>query len=418
MSQQGFPPGHSPRSPQAGGPRRSSRHAGPSRDEQDWDQEAWNQQPWDGDPVEWPSEPDLTGQAGAGQGSPGQGSPGQGSAGQGSASYSAGHARAGYPDADYGPAAPPGPDPAAGRRPAPERPSRDRWVSSDPFRAAGDDSEAPPWAGLSIAATRPGGTKLRSPDPQVEEPAPAPGRRTRRRGRAAAARLRKSRRRVYIWCGSAIVVAVIIAGVAAIKGLHKPAPKTGFITTLQSGEFRTVPSACRTVSTALLTESLQGQTRKITPASTSGATSQCSFTVDSKPVFRVLEVTIQAFQPSAVAAGNGSATANARDKFLLTQLQLAHPPKKSPLPPAQIAAVPQLAQGAFTGLQVIHSGHVTTDLVTVLARLHNVLVTVTLQAQAAGNGFGPVSAATVHDAAVDVARAVTARVAQEPAVKA
>jgi hypothetical protein len=414
VSQQGLPPGHSSRSPQAGGPRRSSRHAGPSRDEQDWDQEAWNQQPWDGDPVEWPSEPDLAG----------QGSTGPTSAGQGSASYSAGHARAGYPDADYGPATPPGADPAGpagGPGSAPGhagRSSRDRWVSSDPFRAADDDSEAPPWAGLSIAATRPGGTKLRPPDPQVAEQAPAPGRRTRRRGRAAAARLRKSRRRVFIWCGSAIVVAVVIAGVAALKGLHKPAPKSGFVTTLQAGEYRTVPSACRSVSTALLTESLQGQTRKITPASTSGATSQCSFSVDSKPVFRVLEVTIQAFQPSAVAAGNGSATASARDEFLLTQLQLAHPPKKSPLPAAQIAAVPQLAQGAFAGLQVIHSGHVTTDLVTVLARLHNVLVTVTLQAQAAGNGFGPVSAATVHNAAVDVARAVAARVAQEPAVKA
>lgn len=406
MSQQGFPPGHSSRSPQGGGPRRSSRHAAPSRDEQDWDQEAWNQQPWDGDPVEWPSESDPAG---------------QGTASQGSAGHGAGHARAGYPDADYRQAAPSGPDPAGGRGSAPgrgARSSRDQWVSSDPFRAADDDSEAPPWAGLSIAATRPGGTKLRPPDPQVEEQAPAPGRRPRRRGRAAAARLRKSRRRVYIWCGSAIAIAIIVAGVAAIKGLHKAAPKTGFVTTFQSGEYRTVPSACRSVSTALLSESLQGQTRKVTPASTSGATSQCSFTVDAKPIFRVLGVTIQAFQPSAVAAGNGSATANARDEFMLTQLQLARPPKKSPLPAAQIAAVPKLAQGAFTGLQVIHSGHVTTDLVTVLARLHNVLVTVTLQAQATGNGFGPVSAAAVHDAAVDVARAVTARVAQEPAVKA
>ena len=364
--------------------------------------------------MEWPSEPDLAGSAC-------QGGAGQGSASQGGAGYSAGHARAGYPDADYGQAAPPGADPAGGWRSAPGhagRSSRERWVSGDPFRAGDDDGEAPPWAGLSIAATRPGGTKLRPPEPQVEEQAPAPRRRPGRRGRAAAARLRKSRRRVFIWCGSAIVIAVIIAGVAALKGLHKPAPKTGFITTLQSGEYRTVPSACHAVSTALLTESLQGQTRKITPASTGGETSQCSFTVDSKPVFRVLEVTIQAFQPSAVAAGNGSATANARDEFLLTQLRLAHPPKKSPLPAAQIAAVPGLAQGAFTGLQVIHSGHVTTDLVTVLARLHNVLVTVTLQAQAAGNGFGPVSTATVHSAAVDVARAVSARVAQEPAVKA
>ena len=400
MSQQGFPPGRSSRPPHAGGSR-SSRHAGPSRDEQDWDTGDWSRQPWADDPVEWPSDPDLAGTAGAG--------------------YAGGHAAGGhaaggdYGHADYGRAAPPGPGPARGRRPS--RPAREDWRGSDPFR--GDESEAPPWAGPSIHATRAGGTKLRPPEPEpAAEPAATPGGRPRRRGRAAAARLRKSRRRVYIWCGSAIVIAVVVAGVAAIKGLHKPARHTSFITSLQPGEYRGVPRACSVLTPAQLTVALPGQTPKVTQVSTSGATSQCSFSVDKKPVFRVLEVTIQAYQPSAVAAGNGSATDNAKDAFTVTQLELAHPPKKSPLPAAQIAAVPQLGQQAFSAIQVVHSGHVTTDLVTVLARSHNVLVTVTLQAQASGNGFGPVSTGTVHDAAVDVARAVAAKAAQQTAVKA
>lgn len=395
MSQQGFPPDRSSRLPRAGGPRRSSRHAGPSRDEQDWGQDGWNRQQWDDDPVEWPSDPDP--------------------AGAGDASYAGSHAGADYGQADYGRAAPPPPDSPRGWRPG--RPARDGWASGDPFRAD-DDGEAPPWAGPSIHATRAGGTKLRPPEPEVAEQAPAAGGRPRRRGRAAAARLRRSRRRVYVWCGSAIVVALIVAGVAAIKGLHKPAPHSGFVTALQPGEYRGVPRACSSVSQALLAKSLPGQHPKVNPVSTGSATSQCSFSVDKKPVFRVLEVTIQAYQPSAVAAGNGSATANAEDAFKVTQLKLAHPPKKSPLPAAQIAVVPGLAQEAFSAIQVIHAGPVRTDLVTVLARQHNLLVTVSLQAQASGNGFGPVSAGTVHDSAVEVARAVAATAARQPAVKA
>jgi hypothetical protein len=244
---------------------------------------------------------------------------------------------------------------------------------------------------------------------------PAPGRR-RGRGRAAAARLRKSRRRVYIWCGSAIAVAVIIAAVAAIHGLHKPVKHTGFITSLQSGEYRTVPSACSSVSPALLSQYLPGSARKVTPASTSGTTSQCSFTVDSKPVFRVLEVTAQAYQPSLVSAGNGSGTASATDSFLTAQQQLAHPGKKSPLPAAQLGSLTGLGQQALTALQVIHHGHSVTDLVTVLTRQHNVLVTVSLQAQVSGRGFGPVSVATVRAGALAVSRAVLAKVVAGHAV--
>ncbi len=61
-------------------------------------------------------------------------------------------------------------------------------------------------------------------------------------------------------------------------------------------------------------------------------------------MFRVLEVTAQAYQPSAVAAGNGSATASAVDTFVVAEHELRSPGKKSPLPPAQIGADTGLGQ--------------------------------------------------------------------------
>jgi hypothetical protein len=212
-------------------------------------------------------------------------------------------------------------------------------------------------------------------------------------------------------------VAVIIAAVAAIHGLHKAAPASPFVTTLQAGEYRTVPSACNSVGPALLSEYLPGA-RKVTPAGVGSGTSQCTFTLDSKPMFRVLQVTEQAYQPSAVAAGNGSATANATDSFLLAQQQLAHPAKKSPLPAAQVTPLTGLGKQAFSAIQVIRTGKAVTDLVTVLVRERNVVVSVSLQAQASGDGFGPVSLSTVSAGAQAVGRTVLAKVAAGPAVKA
>jgi hypothetical protein len=213
------------------------------------------------------------------------------------------------------------------------------------------------------------------------------------------------------------VAAVIVAAVVAISGIHKPAPHSGFVTSLQAGEFRSVPSACGSVSPALLGQYLPGKARKVTPAGTSGTTSQCSFTVDTKPVFRVLEVTAQAYQPSVVAAGNGSATDGALDAYLLAQQQLARPGKKAPLPAAQITPLPGLGKQAFSALQVVHAGRSVTDLVTVLARDRNLVITVSLQAQASGDGFGPVSVTTLRAGALAVSRAVMARGAAEPAVR-
>ena len=305
------------------------------------------------------------------------------------------------------------------------RGEREAW-DRDPF-TEGDESELPPWAGPSIYATRAGGRRMGPPTEQAEQagpdavpaesaiPAPAP--RRRGRGRAAAARLRKSRRRVQILCGAAILVAVIIAVIAVIAELPSPAPKSSFISTLQPGEFKSVPNACKAVSPSLLSQNVPGSARQVTPTGSGSTSSQCSFTVDRRPVFRVLQVSIQSYQPSLVVAGNGSATSGAVDAYSEAKLALVSPPKKSPLPKASVTDVTGLGQVAISALQVLHHGRTVTDLITVVARERNVLVTVSMQAQAKGGGYGPVSATSLASGAQAVTRAVLAKAETEPAVK-
>jgi hypothetical protein len=397
VAQQGFPPRRSPRQPDSG---RIGRHGAPAP-EIESDRELRQ---------DWPSQPERPEVADRGTRARPDAGP-RPDAG----------ARA-RPDGGVRPD--PGVRPDRQSRPdrtsRPARPDQESWRHDDPFTAGDDEGDLPPWAGLSIYPARPGGGRVRPPVPDEPDEAPpgggAPGGRGRRRGRAAAARLRRSRRRVVIWCGTAIALAVIIAVVLVIHGLGKPAPKSDFVNTLQAGEFRSVPNSCRSVSPALLSQYLPGTARKVTSAGPSSGTSQCSFTVDQKPVFRVLEVTLQAFAPSAIPAGDGSATANATDTFLVTQAALAHPGKKAPLPPAAITPVPGLGQQALSALQVSKASRAITDLVTVMARERNVLVTVSLQAQASGNGFGPVSASNLRAAALAVSRSVLAKAAAGPAV--
>ena len=324
------------------------------------------------------------------------------------------------PQAPPRPAPPaPVPAPAAPAAPGPARPAASRpgggspWQSGDPFTADDDEADLPPWAGLTIRPVRAAGTKTRPPktEPAEAEPDEAdagrpPRRRGLGRGRAAAARLRKSRRRVYVYCGTAVVLAIAVAAFLAIRALPKHHPAPTFITTLQPGEFAKVPGACTSVSPDLLASYLPGHATTVNPAGTSATDSQCSFTVDHKPVFRVLGVTAQAFQPSAVAAGNGSATANAVDNFVIAEQGLRAPGKKAALPPAQVTPITGLGTEAFRGVQVVHTKTAVNDLVTVMARQRNLVVTVTFQAQAAGSGYGPVDMGTIEAGALAVARAV------------
>jgi len=301
----------------------------------------------------------------------------------------------------------------------------------DAFDERQDDSEPPPWAGPSgIETLRParrppsqqpsGGQRLDTGPGQAEEPEqnawPGPGqpgrlRRGPRRGRAAAARRRRSKRRLVTW--GAVAIAVVVATGLGFYLAQSPAKKGPFVTKLQKGEFRAVPDACKVVGATVLHQIMHGAPRSIQPQQ-GQAQSECTFTVDASPVFRVMNVNLAAMRASLVPVGNGGATANARFNFTRQAAQLRKPPKHTAQPPASTTAVPGLGQQAIIAVQTFGDS-AATDKVTVIVRFRNVLITVSLQGQS-GHGFGPVTTGELRSGALTVARAALSGVKGEPVV--
>jgi hypothetical protein len=310
------------------------------------------------------------------------------------------------------------------RRGRPERPSPPRL---DVFDDRGDE-DLPPWAGPGIYPTGPGGRERRPrradeddasagpglrerggpPDADEAWPAEEPGR-SRRSRRAAAARARKSRRRLIV-AGAVIVVGVLavlgILGKLPFQGKAAPSQNSGLVTTFQPGEFHSVPNACDAVSTATLGQYLPGKVAEVSQALGTSTQSQCTWTLDARPNFRVLTVASQAYAPSLLASGDGSATFNAIDGYSQELQTLQNPPKKTKAPKAQIGGTVGLGNEGFTAFQVFHVGGNTTDEVTAVARERNVVIIVTMQGQEHGGGFGPVPAATLRAGALAVAHEV------------
>ena len=310
------------------------------------------------------------------------------------------------------------------RRGRPERPSPPRL---DAFDDRGDE-DLPPWAGPGIYPTGPGGKQRRPrradeddgragsglsdrggpPDGDEAWPAEQPGR-SRRSRRAAAARARKSRRRLIV-AGAVIVVGALavlgIFGKLPFQGKSAPSQKSGLVTTFQPGEFRSVPNACDAVSTATLSQYLPGKVAEVSQALGTSTQSQCTWTLDARPNFRVLTATSQAYAPSLLASGDGSATFSAMDAYDQELQTLQNPAKKTKAPKAQIGGAVGLGSEAFTAFQVFHVGGNTTDEVTVVTRDRNVVAIVTMQGQEHGGGFGPVPAATLRAGALAVAHEV------------
>jgi hypothetical protein len=360
--------------------------------------------------------------------------------------------------------------PAGGRHGQPAEPGRrgragrdsrarpERWADLDAFDD-GLDEDLPPWAGLGIHPTGPGGKQIRpprDPDPGARARVAAPDqdwrdggedrsqdgqdwprdegnwpqdrddwprddddwprddRASASRGRRAAARARKSRRRLLA-VGGAVVAAVAIAAAVlwATKMWpfqSKPAVAAAppLVTTFQPGEFRSVPNACDAVSPALISQYLPGKVAQVSQALGSTTQSQCTWTLDHRPDFRVLMVSSQAYAPSLLASGDGSATSNATDAYGQLLQGLRDPPKSSHQPAAQLGVAVGLGRYAFTALQSFRVVGAPTDKVTVVVRDRNVLIDVTMQAQQHGDGFQPVPVATLSAAALAVAHDVLA----------
>ena len=332
-----------------------------------------------------------------------------------------------------------------GRPRRPQRPGRSAtnqrsgWQQLDAFGpTGGPEAEAPPWAGLdAIGPARPdrrprprpdgpdpyaraaGGptTVAEYPEPVAEpyavgEPFEHVPDRTGRpgRSRAARARRRKSLRRLAA-LGGVLALVAIVAGIIEYENQPHTQPSP-YVTTYQPGEYRAVPNACHVVPAAVLGNALGG-TPKVVQTFNFAAQSQCSYTVEAKPVFRILTVKVEAFQTGAY--GNGSATANARYMFTHWRQQYARPLPGTLQSPPTITPIGGLGTAAFSAARVIRGGSITDDGVTVVVLYRNVQITADFKAQVSG-GYGPASNAQLQAGAVAAARALLAAVKAAPAV--
>jgi hypothetical protein len=427
-------------------------------------QEEWQAQPapagWQGQPAapaDWPAQPapaDWQGQPAQGEwpgqapAAPGWDAPAGNPAGQhpaepgwAGAPAQAAHAAAPHAHAPHAHAAPPqaaapawagqAPQPAGAldladgdriawpEEPGPAPAEAGQAWRNVPVRRPGDleDPDAyelPPWAGLSIMPQRPA-RQGRTIYPQRgggaadgNEPAPepaGPGGLTRR---AIATRARKARRKLIIG-GVCAIVAVCIGAIVwlIVKPSPPPAANPGFVQTFQPGETQSVPDACQVVTGTVLSQYMPGHPSRVHSASLNGKTSsQCTWTLDAKPVYRVLEVTNQAYAPSGLNPGNGSATSGAILAYSEAEQQLAHPAKSPHLPAATVSKVPGLGDAAFSAVQVIRRAGTVNDLVTLVVRDRNVLVTVAFQGEqrAAAGGYGPVRLSELQAGTLAAAR--------------
>jgi hypothetical protein len=245
-----------------------------------------------------------------------------------------------------------------------------------------------------------------------EEPGEFPPPPARPRGRQAAARARRNRRSIYLW-GAVIAVAVLVGvGVWLLVsgGSKKATAPNPLVTTFLPGEFRTVPNACTAVGASTLNQYLPGKRVVASPNSLDGGeASLCSWTLDHPPLYRLLNVQVQAYTPNGLASGDGSATFAAIDGYTAALQQKTSPPKATHLPKATITAIAGLGTKAFSALQVTRSPGIKTDLVTVVVRDRNVVLTAVLQGNSGRGGYGAVSPAQLQAGAIAAARDVLAR---------
>jgi hypothetical protein len=206
----------------------------------------------------------------------------------------------------------------------------------------------------------------------------------------------------------ALVAVLGLTGNLPWQGHSSPSASDGLVTTFLPGESRSVPNTCSALSAATLAQYLPGRVSKVAQPLSSTTQSQCTWTLDARPDFRVLTVSSQAYTPNLLSSGDGSATFGAIDAYGQEMQTLQNPPRSSKLPKAELGGAVGLGPDAFTALQVFHVRGATTDEVTVVVRDRNVLIIVTMQGQEHGGGFGPVPVATLRAAALSATHEVLA----------
>jgi hypothetical protein len=225
---------------------------------------------------------------------------------------------------------------------------------------------------------------------------------------------RRKRRRQLVAGGGAAAV-VIAVGVYFFTGSNSGPANVGLgslVTSFLPGEIQKVPDACTAVPAATLGQYLPGQRKLAAPPLNAGANSECTWTMDKPPTYRVLEVNVQAYSPSGLASGDGSATFAATDAFVEAEATKQQPGPKSGQPKATVKDVPGLGNVAFSSLQVFRTNGAVTDVATVVVRYRNVLVTAVVNGLDRANRgrYGPVNPSVLLAAAQTVAQQVSTQV--------
>lgn len=305
------------------------------------------------------------------------------------------------------------------------------WSPPAPAEEAPYQQEAPR-RGRSRAAARraaqPGPAQPSEARPQpswgeedsevTDDPMEAFSRRWARRGADTPQDARRHQRLWIIGGGAvgAVIVAVAVLLYFTVFSSHGNS-KVGFgslVTTFLPGEVQKVPDACNAPSASTLAQYLPGgQPHIAAPPLNGGADSQCTWTLDNVPVYRVIEVDVSAFSPSGLASGDGSATFAAIDAYAQDQQVMEKPAAKSGQPPATVRDIPGLGTTAFTATQIFDVAGVTTYKATVIVRYRNVIVTAVVNgtdhAVTSKGTYGPVSMSTLSAAAQQVASEATAQ---------
>jgi hypothetical protein len=249
------------------------------------------------------------------------------------------------------------------------------------------------------------------PDEITDDPMEAFSERWARRGADEDQGGGRRPRLMWLIGGGGVIVVAIAVAVYFIFGGNSGSSSVGFgslVTTFLPGEIQTVPDACNVVSSATISQYMPGGQPDIAaPPLNGGADSQCTWTLDDPPTYRVIEADVSAFSPSGLASGDGSATFAAIDAYASDLQTLKSPTAKSGQPKAVIADLAGLGNAAFSATQVFNVNGTTTDKATVIVRYHNVIVTAVvngLQHAVTKKGtYGPVSMSTLSAAAKQVA---------------
>jgi hypothetical protein len=296
-----------------------------------------------------------------------------------------------------------------------------------PGSQAGQPDPAPPQRFQQQAAAPQPATRKKEDDaPSWAEPdsVEAFSERWHRRGLESRDEQRAGRRRIRrrLLITGAILVAVAIAATIYLFSGGPGAANLGFgnfVTSFLPGELQQVPDPCTAVPSATLQQYMPGTLKQAAPPLNSGANTECTWTLDSAPTYRVLEVQLQAYSPSGLASGNGSATFAAEDAYQSFENGFTSPGPKSGQPKATVTDLSGMPGGtqtsAFQATQVFDRGGATTDVANVLVRYRNVIITVVvdgLDQTSGGKHYGPVAMSDLTAEANTVAKEMASQIAK------